>query len=93
MNKVREHSVEVSHVAAVKALGGRSYKWVSPSLRGVPDRITLFPVPPAHQAIVAQYVKFCEIKRPGLQMKPHQKRRAEELRALGFEVLTINELE
>ena len=27
----------------VKALGGRSYKWVSPGCSGVPDRIVVMP--------------------------------------------------
>lgn len=61
----------------VKALGGRSYKWVSPGRAGVPDRIVIAP---------GGRVVFAELKSEGRTSSEQQKRFQAELRALGCTV-------
>jgi hypothetical protein len=61
----------------VKALGGRSYKWVSPGCSGVPDRIVILP---GGRAV------FVELKSEGKTSTDQQKKRQAELRALGCTV-------
>lgn len=61
----------------VKALGGRSYKWVSPGCSGVPDRIVILP---------GGRVVFVELKSEGKISTAQQKKRQAELRALGCTV-------
>lgn len=61
----------------VKALGGRSYKWVSPGCSGVPDRIVILP---------GGRIVFVELKSEGKTSTDQQKKRQAELRALGCTV-------
>ena len=61
----------------VKALGGRSYKWVSPGCSGVPDRIVILP---------GGGVFFVELKSEGKASTEQQRKRQAELRALGCTV-------
>ena len=61
----------------VKALGGRSYKWVSPGCSGVPDRIVILP---GGRAV------FVELKSEGKTSTDQQKKRQAELRKLGCTV-------
>ena len=58
----------------VKAIGGRSYKWVSPGCSRVPDRIVILP---------GGRVVFVELKSEGKTSTGQQKKRQAELRALG----------
>ena len=67
-----------------KTLGGRSLKFVSPGRAGVTDRIVLLPVDPEHQAIVARYVKFIEVKATGKKPRPIQLAFIAEMQSLGF---------
>jgi len=81
-----ERLVESILVNAVRFLGGWALKFVSPGVRGVPDRLCLLPVAPEHREIVARYVRFAELKQAGkkpttLQGVVHQR-----LRALGYAV-------
>ena len=61
----------------VKALGGRSYKWVSPGCAGVPDRIVILP---------NGRVFFVELKSERKTSSAQQRKRQAELRALGCAV-------
>lgn len=61
----------------VRALGGRSYKWVSPGCAGVPDRIVILP---------NGRIFFAETKSEGGKSSAQQKKRQAELRALGCTV-------
>lgn len=61
----------------VKALGGRSYKWVSPGCSGVPDRIVILP---GGRAV------FVELKSEGETSTKLQKKRQAELENLGCTV-------
>lgn len=82
---VEEHLKEQAFLA-----GGKSYKWVSPGLRGVPDQIVLAWVPPKDRPIVAKYLRFVETKAPGEPARGQQELRHTELRLLGFEVAVID---
>lgn len=86
-----ETTVEKNLQKKIKALGGECLKWVCPGRRGAPDRICLFPVKEQHKKVVAHYVKFIELKKPGGRAEPHQIRFHENLRALGFEVEVVDE--
>ena len=61
----------------VRALGGRSYKWVSPGCAGVPDRIVILP---------NGRIFFVELKSEGKTSSAQQRKRQTELRALGCAV-------
>jgi hypothetical protein len=87
---VREAVVEKAHADRVKADGGISFKFVSPSRRSVPDRLDLRPVPQAVRELVAKYVRFTECKRPGEVPTPSQLREHERLRALGYQVDVVD---
>jgi len=58
----------------IEALGGKCWKWVSPNVRGVMDRICFLP---------NGIVFFVELKSEGKELAPHQQRRAKELITLG----------
>lgn len=88
---MRESLIEKKDRKRIAAAGGRMLKFVSPGLVGVPDDIVLRPVPPEHQPLVAQYFRFAEYKKPGEEPKPHQVRRHNELRAMGFTVDVIDQ--
>lgn len=81
-----ENDVETYLKAVAEGEGMRTYKWVCPSVRGVPDQIVLAPIPPEHQAIVAKYIRFIETKAPDKTARGQQQLRHKELRKLGFQV-------
>ena len=63
--KVLEKHVEAYLIKRVKALGGISYKWSSMNVRGVADRVVIFP---------GGWVYFVELKRDkSCPMSKHQK--------------------
>ncbi len=68
-----ERDVEVYFRKAVEAVGGVAFKFVSPSHRGVSDRIVCLP----------GQTWFVELKRPGGRLMPLQRTFAEEMKRLG----------
>lgn len=88
---VREADVEKDHMALVKHQGGISYKFTSPARRSVPDRLDLRPIPPEHRELVARYMRFTELKKPGEKPTPSQQREHEFLRSMGFTVDVIDQ--
>lgn len=68
-----EKDIEAYLVKRVKSVGGRAYKFVSPSNRGVSDRIVCLPDGTTH---------FIELKRPGGKVSPLQDMFAREMSAL-----------
>lgn len=78
---MREKTVEAKLVAAVKAMGGLSPKFISPGYDGMPDRLVLLP-----NGILA----FVELKAPGKKLRPLQVRRKAQLEGLGFSVYCID---
>lgn len=78
---MREGKIEEYLVYKVAKLGGKAYKWSSPSNRAVPDRICLFPV---------RLFYLVECKATGEEPTPLQHKVHKFLRKLGFEVLVID---
>lgn len=78
---MRESAIEKKIKSHVESHGGKCLKFVSPGMRGVPDRICLFP---------RGKMIFVEVKAPGGTLEPLQIKRHKELRALGFTVLVID---
>jgi len=79
-----EKTIEAALVTRVKALGGLCEKFVSPGRRSVPDRIVTMP---------GGRIVFIELKAPGKKPTSLQERDHAKRRALGFEVLVIDDIE
>jgi hypothetical protein len=79
---MREKTIELKLVQAVKAMGGIASKFTSPGFDGMPDRLVLLP-----QGIIA----FVEVKRHGEKPRPLQESRHGLLRRLGFEVYVLDD--
>jgi len=78
---VTEKELEQKLVREVKRRGGRAYKFISPGLNGVPDRLVLLP---------GGNIGFVEVKAPGKKMRPNQIKRKGELEGLGFLVYCLD---
>jgi len=81
---MRESVVEAAFVRAVRVRGGRAWKFRSPGMRGVPDRIVTMP---------ARSVFFVELKAPGKVLDAHQANCHALLRHYGAEVYVLDTLE
>lgn len=68
-----EKDIEKYFMRRVAQIGGRAYKFVSPSNRGVSDRIVCLPDGTTH---------FIELKRPGGKVSPLQDMFAREMASL-----------
>ena len=75
---MRESEVEKQFVAAVKAAGGQALKFTSQTMNGVPDRLVL---------LIGGKCAFVELNAPGKQMRILQRKRRQQLDAVGFPVL------
>jgi len=71
---MRESDLEKQLVRKVKSKGGLCMKFVSPGLRGVPDRVILFPV---------NKVVFVEMKAPKGKLRKQQILRLNQFTDLG----------
>ncbi|MDE9438043.1 VRR-NUC domain-containing protein [Xenorhabdus bovienii] len=78
---IRESVIENHLVKEIKKAGGIAYKFVSPGRRSVPDRICILP---------GGRILFVECKAPGEKPRPDQLREHERLRALGCEVVVLD---
>ncbi len=78
-----EKVIEQKLVAAVKKEGGLCLKFLS-STAGWPDRMVLLP---------GGKIAFVEVKAPGKEPRPLQLHRHDQLRALGFPVYVIDEID
>ena len=78
---MKEKEIESALVSAIKKRHGMCLKFVRPGCDGVPDRIVLLPY---------GKIAFVELKAPGKQMRPLQKKRKSQLEALGFLVFCID---
>lgn len=84
-NKVmREAALENVLVGEVSSRGGLCLKWVSPGIRGVPDRIVLMP---------GGRTIYVELKSRGGRLSPPQRRMHTKLRDMGFRVEVLWTLE
>ena len=81
---MREKYIEAKLVRTVKSAGGMAPKFVSPGLDGMPDRLVLLP---------NCKVAFVEVKAPGAKPRPLQLKRHRQLRALGFMVFVLDDME
>jgi len=79
--EVTEKELELMLVKEVKRRGGRAYKFISPGLNGVPDRLVL---------MSGGKMGFVEVKAPGKKMRPNQIKRKGELEGLGFLVYCLD---
>jgi hypothetical protein len=77
MRKMLEQEIEQQLVRAVKKMGGRAVKFMSPGFDGMPDRLVLLP---------GGRCGFVEVKAPGKKPRALQVVRHEMLRAWGFKV-------
>lgn len=80
---MRESFLERKLIDAVKQIGGRAPKWVSPGSIGVPDRIIILP---------GGRTVYVEMKATGKPLKPMQVKWASDLRKLGHKVYKIDSL-
>lgn len=78
---MRESEVERQFVEAVRAAGGQALKFTSQSMNGVPDRLVL---------LLGGKCAFVELKAPGKQMRLLQRKRRQQLEALGFPVFCVD---
>ena len=78
---MRENEVEKQFVEAVRAAGGQALKFTSQSMNGVPDRLVL---------LLGGKCAFVELKAPGKQMRLLQRKRRQQLEALGFPVFCVD---
>lgn len=78
---MRERDVEQALTRAVQAHGGLCWKFTSPALAGVPDRIVILP---------QGHVGFIEVKAPGQHPRPIQQRRIAQLRSRHVPVIIID---
>lgn len=78
---MRERTVEQALIQAVHARGGLCWKFTSPGLAGVPDRIIILP---------EGHIGFIEVKAPGQKPRPLQQHRLNQLHELGATALTID---
>ncbi len=81
---MRESAVEKAFVDAVRKAGGEALKFTSQSRNGVPDRLVLF---------FSGKAAFVELKAPGKQMRPLQRKRRKQMEALGFPVFCVDSME
>lgn len=81
---MRESEVEKQFVEAVRTAGGQALKFTSQSMNGVPDRLVL---------LLGGKCAFVELKAPGKQMRILQRKRRQQLEALGFPVFCVDRLE
>ena len=79
-----EKEVESALTKAIKKLGGLCWKFTSPGVVGVPDRLCLL-----HNGKIA----FVEVKRPGEVLRPIQAKRKKQLEELGFKVFVLDKKE
>ena len=77
-----EKTIERELVKRVKEEGGIAYKFTSPNRRSVPDRLCLLP---------GGKILFVECKAPGKKPTKLQAREHERLRAMGFEVVVVDD--
>lgn len=76
-----ESKIESAFCKAVTEAGGMALKFTSQTMNGIPDRLVLFRIGKC---------AFVELKAPGKQMRPLQRKRRHQLEALGFPVFCVD---
>lgn len=80
VNQVSERDVEQYLKKQIKIRGGRSWKWTSPGVRGVPDQILTLP---------NGLVVFVEVKDDTGKLRPDQQRVLDVLDALNQDTYVV----
>lgn len=75
-----ERDVEQYLALCAKKIGGKSFKWTSPGVTGVPDRIVFLP---------DGQVVFVEVKAPAGKLTARQKEVHKQLSRLGHPPYTV----
>lgn len=78
---MEEQKIELYLKKQVELMGGKAYKFVSPGVRGVPDRIVIIP---------GGHIYFIELKEPGKKLRPLQKVIHNQLKNLRCDVRVID---
>ena len=78
---IRERDIEQYLVRKVKEVGGHAFKYSSPSMRGVPDRLVLLP---------KGHIFFVEVKAPGKRLTKLQRVVHKKIEAMGQTVFVID---
>jgi len=81
---LRENLIEKALKREVEARGGMCPKWVSPGLRGVPDRMVI---------TADGRTMYVETKAPGKPLSPLQAKMIEKLRARGHVAVKLDSVE
>lgn len=81
---MEEQKIERRLKKEIELIGGKTLKFISPGMSGVPDRIVLLP---------GGWVIFVELKAPCKKLRPIQELRKKELEKLGFIVKVIDSTE
>ncbi len=81
---MREKEIEKKLVEEITKIGGKCWKFTSPGMSGVPDRIAL---------LHGGKIGFVEVKAPRKTLRPIQRKRKKELEQLGFKVYVLNSIE
>jgi len=76
----KESRVERQLIDGVKALGGKTFKFISPGQAGVPDRVVILPGGTVH---------FVEVKAQGGRVSKLQQRSLANLRHMGVTALVL----
>ena len=79
-----EKELENKFVRAVKAAGGKAYKFTSPGTDGVPDRLVVLP---------GGYIGFVELKQRGKKPTKLQELQIKRLCELGCRVFVLDRQE
>lgn len=80
---MKEKKIEQHLTQAMRRVGGFSFKWTCPNVRGVPDRICQFP---------SGQVVFVELKTTGQKVRPEQKRMLDFMSNRGSKVFVLDTL-
>ena len=80
---MNEQAFEQHLKKAVEAIGGLCWKFTSPGTAGVPDRICIH-----HGRVI-----FVELKAPGRLPRPIQRRRIQQLKEHGMDVIIVDSIE
>lgn len=81
--KMKEYTVENHLISVTQACGGLCFKFTSPGVAGVPDRIVILP---------GGKIGFAELKAPGKKPRPLQQSVIRTLYRYGCRVATIDNL-
>lgn len=81
---MEESKIEQYLKQQVEKLGGKAFKFTSPGVVGVPDRLVLLP---------GGRIILVELKAPGKKPRPIQVKVIEKIRSLGFRVEVIDNKE